>query len=153
MSIQQAPPMTDPTPPGTCLDGADAANVAAIARHTCDVVHCGAAAECELFDGTWLCERHFARVTGDVAALAGLDGYAEAEAVVSASLFRVPAIPRTDPIQEARDLVRGAMAELGPLNVALNAHACDDDFGQPNRASIAMAKLALALECLREVGR
>lgn len=62
------------------------------------------------------------------------------------------AIPRTDPIQEARDRIRAAMRDLHALNVTLNASACDDDFDQPNRATDALAELTLALECLKELG-
>lgn len=65
-----------------------------------------------------------------------------------------PAIPRTDPVQEARDLLRGALGELGPLNAALNAAGCEElGPGAANRASVAMARIALALECLSELGR
>lgn len=63
-----------------------------------------------------------------------------------AEYFGAPEAPApVDAIASARGHVRAALRELSALNVTINAYACDDDFGQPNRCTAAMDELALAL--------
>lgn len=76
-SVQQAPNIAGRIdaaiaeagiPPVTAEQAATTVGAVRRALHRCEV--CGADAECELFDGTWLCEPHMNRLVGDVAALA-----------------------------------------------------------------------------------
>lgn len=60
-------------------------------------------------------------------------------------------LPARDPLTEARDRIRTAMRLLTSLDITINAYACDDQFGQPNRATDARDELALALAALAEV--
>lgn len=60
-----------------------------------------------------------------------------------------PASP--DAIASARGHIRAAMRELSRLGVTIDCYASDDDFGQPNRATLALDELALALADLGEV--
>lgn len=61
--------------------------------------------------------------------------------------FRGAAIPRADPIQEARDRIRTALRELAPVQRRLQA---EGDTTPANDVEFAMAELTLALDALRE---
>lgn len=61
--------------------------------------------------------------------------------------FRGAAIPRTDPMQEARDRIRAALRELVPVQRRLHA---EGDTTAANDVEFAMSELALALDALKD---
>lgn len=66
-----------------------------------------------------------------------------------APLMRVYGTVSPDQIATAKQHIDTVLHDLERISIHFNATGCDDDFGQPNLADLAIEELVLALEALR----